>query len=155
MQLDYFIADERAVVSRVWNDNMLPIGLDHRCVHCLLTWKVQKSNKYVRKRTLKHWKPFLDYDGIATLYHIGLQHIDANSIYDPQHLPGLEKELFDAGLKGGYSKQTRSKYESSSALRDLRAQCRGAVERSIKKQLCFDIAKLHRRELRAWKTSRL
>ena len=134
---------------------MLPIGLDHRCVHCLLTWKVQKSSKHVRKRTLKHWKPFLDEDGIATLYHIGLQHIDANNTYDPQHLPGLEKELFDAGVKGGYSKQTRSKYESSNALRDLRAQRRQAVERSIKKQLSFDIAKLHRRELRAWKSSRL
>ena len=134
---------------------MLPIGLDHRCVHCLLTWKVQKSSKHVRKRTLKHWKPFLDEDGIATLYHIGLQHIDANNTYDPQHLPGLEKELFDAGVNGGYSKQTRSKYESSNALRDLRAQRRQAVERSIKKQLSFDIAKLHRRELRAWKSSRL
>ena len=81
--------------------------------------------------------------------------LDANSIYDPQHLPGLEKELFDAGLKGGYSKQTRTKYESSNALRDLRAERRQAVERSIKKQLSFDIAKLHRRELRAWKSSRL
>ena len=108
VQLDYIIADEKAAVSRVWNDNMLPIGLDHRCVHCLLTWKVQKSSKHVRKRTLKHWKPFLDEDGIATLYHIGLQHIDANSIYDPQHLPGLEKELFDAGLKGGLQ-QTNTK----------------------------------------------
>ena len=134
---------------------MLPIGLDHRCVHCLLTWKVQTSSKHVRKRTFKHWKPFLDEDGIATLCHIGLQHVDANSICDPQHLPGLEKELFDAGLKGGYSKQTRSKYESSNALRDLRAQRRQAVERSIKKQLSFDIEKLHRRELRAWKPSRL
>ena len=128
------------------------------CIHrwlALLTWKVQKTSKHLRKRTLKHWKPFLDEDGIATLYHIGLQHIDANSIYDPEHLPGLEKELFDAGLKGGYSKQRRSKYESSNALRDLRAQRRQAVERSIKKQLSFDIAKLHRRELRAWKSSRL
>ena len=84
-----------------------------------------------------------------------MQHIDANSIYDPQHLPGLEKELCDAGLKGGYSKQTRSKYESSNALRDLRVQRQQAGERSIKKQLSFDIAKLHRRELRAWKSSRL
>ena len=32
MQLDYIIADEKAVVSRVWDDHMVPIGLDHRCV---------------------------------------------------------------------------------------------------------------------------
>ena len=62
---------------------------------------MRKSSKHVRKRALKHWKPFLHEDGIATLYHIGLQHIDVNNVYGPQHLPGLEKELFDTGLKGG------------------------------------------------------
>ena len=155
VQLDYIIADEKAIVSKVWNDNMLPIGLDHRCVHCLLTWKVQKCSKYFRETTLKHWKPFLDEDGTATLYHMGLKHIDANNTHDPQHLPRLEKQLFDAGLKGGYSKQTRCKYESSNALRDLRAQRRHAAERSIKKRLSFEIARMHRRELRAWKSSRL
>ena len=50
---------------------------------------------------------------------------------------------------------TRCRYESSIALRVLRAQRRQAVERSIKKQFSFDIAKLHRRELRAWKSFRL
>ena len=143
MQLDYIIADDKAIVSRVWNNNMLPIGLDHRCVHCLLTWKVQKFSKYFRKTTLKHWKPFLDEDGTATLYHMGLKHIDANNTHDPQHLPRLEKQLFDAGLKGGYSKQTRCKYESSNALRDLRAQRRHAAERCIKKRLSFEIARMH------------
>ena len=155
MQLDYIIADDKAIVSRVWNDNMLPIGLDHRCVHCLLTWKVQKCSKYFRNTTLKHWKPFLDEDGAATLYHMGLKHIDANNTHDPQHLSRLEKQLFDAGLKGGYSKQTRCKYESSNALRDLHAQRRHATERCIKKCLSFEIARMHRRKLRALKSSRL
>ena len=134
---------------------MLRIGLDHRCVHCLLTWKVQKCSKYFRNTTLKHWKPFLDEDGTATLYHMGLKHIDANNTHDPQHLSRLEKQLFDAGLKGGYSKQTRCKYESSNALRDLHAQRPHATERCIKKCLSFEIARMHRRKLRALKSSRL
>ena len=32
MQLDYIIADEKAIVLRVWNDNMLPIGLDKKTI---------------------------------------------------------------------------------------------------------------------------
>lgn len=32
MQLDYIIADEKPVVSRVWDDHTVPIGLDHRCI---------------------------------------------------------------------------------------------------------------------------
>ena len=50
-------------------------------------------------------KTLLDED--ATM---GLQHIDADNTLDPQHMPGVDKELFDARLKGGYSKQIRWKY---------------------------------------------
>jgi len=57
---------------------------------------MQKKNKYLCKGTLKHWKPFLYEDGVATL---GLQHIDTNNTHDPQLLPTLEIELFDAGLR--------------------------------------------------------
>ena len=110
---------------------MLPIGLDH--LHCLLTWKVQKCNKYLRKTSLKHWKRFLDEDGMATWYHTGLQHINANHTHDPQHLPRLAKELFDAGLRGGgFSKQTQCKHEFSNASGGLCAQRGQAVERPLK-----------------------
>ena len=36
VQLDFLIGDMRAQTKAVWMDNSLPIGLDHRCVHCLL-----------------------------------------------------------------------------------------------------------------------
>ena len=101
-------------------------------LHCPLNSYETQTHicKFVHQ-SFPHWKQCPDEDGIATLYHIGLQHIDANSVYGPQHLPGFEKELFDTGSKGGYSKQTRCKYESPSAVRELRAQRRQAVERSI------------------------
>ena len=34
VQLDFVIGDMRAHTKAVWMDNALPIGLDHRCVHC-------------------------------------------------------------------------------------------------------------------------
>ena len=37
--LDYILTDARACVDTVWHDQLIPIGLDHRCVHCLLLWR--------------------------------------------------------------------------------------------------------------------
>ena len=39
VQLDYILIDARACVDTVWHDQLIPIGLDHRCVHCLLLWR--------------------------------------------------------------------------------------------------------------------
>ena len=75
-----------------------PLGWTKKPSLCTLLVDMEnaKRNKYLCKRTLKHWKPFLDEDGVATL---GLQHIDTNNTHDPQLLPTLEIELFDAGLR--------------------------------------------------------
>ena len=45
MQLDYIIADEKAIVLRVWNDNMLPIGLDKKPSLCTLLVDMEKCKK--------------------------------------------------------------------------------------------------------------
>ena len=59
----------------------------------------------------------------------------------------------------GWRVVTANKHDANlnppDAMRELRAQRQQAVERSIKKQLVFDIAKLHRRELRVLKSARL
>ena len=39
VQLDYILTDARACVDTIWHDQLIPIGLDHRCVHCLLRWR--------------------------------------------------------------------------------------------------------------------
>ena len=67
--IDKVIADERAAVSRVWNDNMLPTGLEwigqSMCALALpVDMESAKSSKHVRKKTLKHWKSFLDENGL-------------------------------------------------------------------------------------------
>ena len=57
VQLDSLIGDMRAQTKAVWMDNSLPIGLDHRCVHCLLAWENGKHKKQPRRTGLKHWQP--------------------------------------------------------------------------------------------------
>lgn len=37
VQLDYIIGMLAFVMMSTWNECELPIGLDHRCVHCILT----------------------------------------------------------------------------------------------------------------------
>ncbi len=80
---------------------------DWTIVVCIACWhgRCKKYSKYFRNTTLEHWKPFLHEDRPATLHHMGLQHIDA------KHLAWVEKQLFNAGLKDGYSKQTWCKYK--------------------------------------------
>ena len=34
-QIDFIILDRRTVFDNTWNDKVIPIGLDHRCVHVL------------------------------------------------------------------------------------------------------------------------
>ena len=41
VQIDFILSDARVLVESVWNDFVVPIGLDHRCVHCIMS--IQKT----------------------------------------------------------------------------------------------------------------
>ena len=61
VQLDHILADGHVTVQQVWHDYIIPIGLDHRCVHCILQWS--------RKRPPpKTGHPKLDANGTATSF---------------------------------------------------------------------------------------
>ena len=68
VQLDYILSDARACVESVWHDQLVPIGLDHRCVHCVLLWGGVKPQLRNRRLNLKNWTPILDVDGAARLF---------------------------------------------------------------------------------------
>ena len=55
-QLDLILGDPKSSAAQVWLDNILPIGLDHRCVHCIVTWTAQRRAKKVSAKRFKHWK---------------------------------------------------------------------------------------------------
>ena len=68
VQLDFILSDARACVESVWHDQLIPIGLDHRCVHCVLLWGGVKPHLRNRRLNLKNWTPILDVDGAASLF---------------------------------------------------------------------------------------
>ena len=107
VQLDFLIGDMRAQTKAVWMDNSLPIGLDHRCVHCLLAWENGKHEKHPTRTGLKHWQPHLDDAGHPTLFQAELRKLldneQTNSI--EQGIISLEEALYQAGRIGGKCNQ--------------------------------------------------
>ena len=68
VQLDYILADGHVTVQQVWHDYIVPIGLDHRCVHCILQWSGTRRPPKHRGINLKNWAPKLDESGTATSF---------------------------------------------------------------------------------------
>ena len=156
VQLDFILGDPQASVGQVWLDDILPIGLDHRCVHCIVTWTAQRRAKKVLAKGFTNWKPYLDENGEATSYQSKLLHIEAsNSGNVNEQLSKLEENILMAGREGGECKRIQSRFLPSDDLKQLRLQRRMAQDRGIKKELSFEIVKLQRRELRKWKSSNL
>ena len=68
VQLDYILADGHVTVQQVWHDYIVPIGLDHRCVHCILQWSGARPPPKHRRINLKNWAPKLDEHGTASSF---------------------------------------------------------------------------------------
>ena len=68
VQLDYILANFRLQIVEVWNDFALPIGLDHRCAHCILQFQRSNPPRVRRQRGLKRWQPTLDSDGLPARF---------------------------------------------------------------------------------------
>ena len=143
-------------VADVWLDNIVPIGLGHRCVHCIVIWAVQRRFKKKSAKGFKHWKPYLDENGQAAAYQSKFLHTESKSNGSAnEQLLKLEEDILMIGKEGDECKRIQSKFPPSDELKQLRLQPPVAEGRGIKKQLSFESVKLHRRELRKWKLSNL
>ena len=153
VQLDYILTDARACVDTIWHDQLIPIGLDHRCVHCLLRWRGVRPSSGNRRLNLKNWMPILDMDGGPSLFQNSLRDmLDGNSTISCEV---LEHCLLESGKQQGvYGAKTFS-FKPSAMLRNLRNSRRQSVDAVRRKELSFHIQKLHRQELRTWKSTKL
>ena len=99
VQMDYTLSSLQLQLVKVKYDFAMPIGFDHRCVHC--TVKIPFREKRVRKQSgFKCWRPILD---------------------DHGH----------------------------------RVAGRQTVEQHLRKDLSLQIRKIHRQDLRHWKSNHL
>ena len=66
----FLLANLRVRFMRAWVDQNFPIGLDHRCVHCLICIGGVRPAQIKRCAKLKHWQPYLDENGTPSGFHI-------------------------------------------------------------------------------------
>ena len=69
VQIDFILIDGRGELVTTWCDFILPIGLDHRCVHCNIRFTIPTLGKEHKQRSLKGWRPFLDETGVPKKFH--------------------------------------------------------------------------------------
>ena len=136
-------------VDNVWNDDMVAVGVDHRCVHCVMKFPNRHVRREARNKSLKSWMPFLDAAGEPSLYRNVL---DAQLALVDNHSCGeIENALLVAGNLGGKPCRRRIKFKRSCHLQSLRQQKRQTQLHEERKILTFQISELHRSEVRRWK----
>ena len=70
VQIDFILSDAMVMVESVWNDFMVPIGLDHRCIHCKMSFKRRTTRqKEMNQCGMKRWKPIMDDEGRPGNFH--------------------------------------------------------------------------------------
>ena len=154
IQLDYILADGHVTVQQVWHDYIVPIGLDHRCAHCILQWSGTRPPPKHRGINLKNWAPKLDENGTPTSFCNYLME-QLTRIQDVSFFNTLEKCLVQAGKLHGTYGSKKLVFRPSEDLLRLRRRRRTASDLVERKQLSFQIRKLHRQELRTWRSASL
>ena len=64
VQIDSVLADGRGELVEIRVDSILPIRLDHSCVHCKIRFTTCTIGPHQRRLPLKGWKPFADFVGV-------------------------------------------------------------------------------------------
>ena len=59
VQIDFILADKKYQFGKAWCDFAVGLGLDHRCVHCILRLPFSKPSHHKKMQSLKGWKPFV------------------------------------------------------------------------------------------------
>ena len=153
VQLDFLLANLRVRVMRAWVDQSFPIGLDHCCVHCLICIGGIRPAQIKRCATLKHWQPYLDENGTPSGFHTTVATALTNlSLVSAE---ALEQCLVVAGRNHGRRGSQQLRFVSSRLLTDLRFRRRQTNDPQEQKYLSFQIRKLHRQELRDWKSNQI
>ena len=154
VQIDFILSDAKVFVESVWNDFVVPIGLDHRCVHCIMSIKKRATtHKRMNRCGMKNWKPIMDDQGRPSDFQHAI-----SATMSTRTLSGfndLEDVLLAAGRVGGACMKQKQRFRESRILQSLRSDRRMAQTVEERKQLTFMIQTKHKQELQTWKTSKI
>ena len=68
VQIDYILSTGNLALVTCKYDHSMPVGLDPRCVHCILQLCVGKRKKLKKRISFKNWRPQLDHKHAPTPY---------------------------------------------------------------------------------------
>ena len=133
------------------HDCIVPIGLNHRCAHCIFQWCGTRPPPKHGGINLKNWAPKLDENGTATSFCNCLT--EQLTRIQEVSCQSLEKCLVQAGKLHGTYGSKKLVFRPSEDLLRLRRRRRAASDLVERKQLSFQIRKLHRQKLWTWRSA--
>ena len=153
VQLDFIIGNASFSLKKAWNDYCIPIGNDHRCVHCILSYMQPYKQQHRRKHMLKGWKPIMDENGEPSAFQTWLE-----TKVGEQNAPAFdvaENLLMSTAVSTGTCARHRLRFTPSDRLCHLRHRRKQVHDNATRKFLTFQIQRLHRKESRQWKATLL
>ena len=154
VQIDFILSDAMVMVESVWNDFMVPIGLDHRCIHCRMSFKRHRTRqKGMNRCGMKNWEPIMDDQGRPVDFHHAIS--AAMSARTLSGFGDLEDVLLTAGRIGGACVKQKQRFRESPILQSLRSDRRKAQTVEERKRLTFMIQTKHKQELQTWKSLKM
>lgn len=102
----------------VWKGFVVGVGLGHKCVHCVFTFRCRKRTRIKKQFGLKHWRPMVDEHNRPTNYEHCL--CDCAPLCPRPDFEMLERALLTAGKRFGYSHRCSDIFVPSKKIVDLR-----------------------------------
>ena len=153
VQLDFVVSSSRMTLIRSWCDHCISVGLDHRCVHCIVAFMSRKPEQRSMAKRMRNWMPRLDSSDQPSEF----QNFVRASLTSTQNHGNiaLENILVDAAVATGHSQVRTLQFRASPLLRQLRSRRCHAPNQQCRKELSLQIRSLHRKEVRSWKSQSL
>ena len=101
VQLDFVVSSSRMTLVRSWCDYYFSIGLDHRCVHCIVTFVPRKPPQRSIVKRMRNWMPRLDSNDQPSEFQNYVR-ASLTSVQDHGSI-ALENILVDAAIVTGHS----------------------------------------------------
>ena len=153
VQIDFIFTSPKLIIMDSWCDFSIPIGLDHRCVHCVLQLVSPPKKRKQQKWNFKFWQPTLNDNGRPAAFQENIRSLIRSS--SPSTFHELEVVLTQAGIQHGKIDRPGMPFRPSMHLRQLRHRRRTSNSQEARKNLSLRIRKVYRCELRSWKSRQL
>ena len=128
-------------LKKAWQDYCIPMGNDHRCVHCMLSHK-----QPYKQQLLKGWKPMIDENGEPSAFQTLLE--SKMGEQDTLTFDAAERVLMSAAVVSGTCVRHKFRFVPSDRLRNLRQRRKQVHDNATRRSLSFQIRRLHREEYR-------